>query len=159
MRTCLYLLAFIFLFSCGEKSATTQCKYFEGLDLYMQRIHNINIKDVEGDKIFYFLSLRGCEPCIDKNLNMLSGITKNKNLIICLIGKLELMQYEQTLNLVTITHTPILDLNGGVFSYETGLSKPLLMHIRDGKCVDITNVSDNEVDRMATYILDTLELQ
>lgn len=76
MQTYIYLLTLTFSLSCSEKN-TTPCSYFEGLDLYMQRVHHINIKDIKGDKIFYFLSLRGCEPCIEKNLAMLSTINEN----------------------------------------------------------------------------------
>jgi hypothetical protein len=155
MRIYIYLLTLTFSLSCSEKN-TTQCSYFEGLDLYMQRVHHISIKDIKGDKIFYFLGLRGCEPCIEKNLAMLSTINENKHLIICLIGALELLQYEQNLNHVNKTHHPILDLKAEIFSYETGFAKLLLVHIKDGKCINIIQITDNEVDNTRMYILKSL---
>jgi hypothetical protein len=118
----------------------------------MQKIHKEDLTEINGDKIFYFLHLRSCEPCVDKNLSMLAEVSKHPNLKICLVGKIAVAQFEEKAKLVMEKHLPYLDIDSEIYSFETGFSKPLLVHIKDGRCVTRIQVSDSEVDNAKKYI-------
>lgn len=148
-----FIISIIFIgFSNCTSNIESGYKYLNGFGLYMKSVFNVNIYNPETDIMFYAILVNGCEPCVFENTKMLNSIVSN-NLVLILVGDLKESSGYESFVKYSNKFTTFNDKNYEIFSYETGISKPLLIHMKNGKCVKFLKVSDFDVDKAKEYII------
>lgn len=149
MKHTLIVLLTLSLFGCANN--TPKCEYYEGFSFYMQEEHQIAIASQKA--IYYVMPMTGCEPCIASNLEMLATIPKIPSLTIIFIGTSEIEQYNAEAEMVKTKHAYIEDMERAIFSYETNIGKPLMIHVDNGNCVVYREIKDTEVAEAKKYLM------
>ena len=152
MRLRLKIISFlIFLqlvISCNNNEAY---QYIVGLSLYLETHQAISVDQVK-NTVFYILPLNSCMPCTESNINMLSFIPFKKEIKFLFVGTLDQINPSIIKNICS-TNRCIFD-NGKIIShYETGLGKPLLIHIKNGRVYKYIYVTDSKIDEVKNYFL------
>ncbi len=73
-----------------------------------------------------------------------------------LIGTTNDTELGERVQLLTLKYKTINDRKSMVYKYETGLSKPLLVHIEEGECKMMKAIADNEIEYISTYLTEHL---
>jgi hypothetical protein len=146
------ILSTIILGMSCENLNQNNYKYFDGFSFYMKSVHNIDILTSNKEIIYYVMLVEGCEPCIAGNSAMLQKIKKNNNLCLILVGNIEESSDSATFLKLNNKMQVLKDPNYEIFSYETGISKPLLIHIKNGRCKHFLLVTDFEIENTYNYL-------
>lgn len=150
----LFLLIVLFTLSCS--SLKTECKYFEGFSLYMKNTFDFEVSSVDR-QIFYILPLAACDQCLKMNIDILERLNSdNSKITMILIGTTNDDELSKRIQLLTVKFKAINDKKSMVYKYETGLSKPLLVHIDDGECRMMKAIADSESEYISKYITENL---
>jgi len=80
----------------------------------------------------------------------------NSKLIIILIGDYTNSNWVDIISKIKKQFQVLEDTNNEIFHFETGISKPLLIHVKDGVCVYFKSISDFEVDQAYKYLQNNL---
>lgn len=158
VKTCrsysLFLLIVLFTISCS--SFKKECKYFKGFSLYLKNTFDFEVSDIE-KQIFYMLPLAACDQCLQVNIDMLERFDGDTSKItMVLIGTLNDAELGQRVQSLTSKFKTIKDRKSKIYKYETGLSKPLLVHIEAGKCKMMKEIADNEIEYISEYLIEQI---
>ncbi len=137
--------------SCKQEGYT----YYEGFRNYMTSKHDINIMNHE-DKIFYILPLSDCTSCQSTSLNLellASFEEHNDKLTVLLIGQTNNSIYQGLIKKLTPKFDIINDTENTIFSYQTGLGKPMLLHIKKGSVKYHLEITDFKIEEAEKYIV------
>jgi hypothetical protein len=141
---------FIFIYaSCNNPC--NEYDYLDGLASYLENELGKDIRQIESE-IFYFVNMRGCETCIELNLEMLSELPKLSDVTLVLVGMSE--KYGNRIDQLGDNVNILFDEHNNIRKYETGLAKPLLLHITKGKCAKYLYVTDFEIENAKEYMID-----
>ncbi|MFC4634538.1 hypothetical protein ACFO3O_11505 [Dokdonia ponticola] len=149
-RLLISLIAFVF-FACQTNSKCSYL-YFDGLENYLSEIHSVELHEIE-DTILYITPIsNNCENCIKINLDMLQDVDNNR-LMPILVGDDVANKYKGKIQKIENTFSKTLyDKEELVYSFRTGFSKPLLIHIVNGNCIYFLEVNDFVLNEAASYI-------
>lgn len=125
--------------------------YMAGLKRYLSEIHDYRLSDV-GEVIFYVTPLDGCDYCVRENLLVLIR-NNNKKVVPVLIDKSYNQQFTTLANEVTESYKVVLsDPANRIQRYQTGYLNPILLHIRNGRCVFYMEIPDTEIPKAEKYL-------
>lgn len=144
-------LTIINFFGCSNFK-TNDYVYIDGFAIYMKSEFKIDIYNTKEDNIYYLMLVKGCEPCIIENTQMLANIDSDK-LVLLLVGDPKESNKYEELKSLTKKFNTLNDRSYEIFSYETGISKPLLIHMKNGECIKYMKVSDFDVNLAKEYII------
>lgn len=146
------ILCITFTLSISCKEQKNDCPYFEGVATYFKNEYNLSLKDVKGEHLYYVLDLQGCEPCTNLNTKMLLQLKDNNKLTIVFIGETGNHEFLKRVNIIKEKFKHLEDKELKIYDYQTNLAKPLLIHIKDGKCNNIMEVIDPIIKDAKQYI-------
>ena len=140
----------------------TNCKkkeyaYFKGFSNYMYEEHKVNISNSR-DIIYYILPLSDCNSCQGTLLNLeyLSSIKESLgNTILVLVGQTKNSRYKDFIDNLSASTKVLLDADNSIFDYQTGLGKPMLVHIKNGKVEHYLKITDFKIEEAGNYIMST----
>jgi hypothetical protein len=144
------LISLIIVNSCNNHE--NNYLYSAGIKNYLNDILKIDIDKVD-NSIMYFLPINECITCSGTSLeiDMLYQIPQQKNFKLIIIG---LDKYSRFFNRInSISQQTYFDNKLDITRYPTGVSKPLLIHIRNGKIDYFLKVSDQLIDKAKKYII------
>ncbi len=140
------------LFACQSKKSDCSYNHLGGLDAYLSEVHSLELKEIENTILYLTPISNNCENCIKINLDMLQGI-ENEKLTPILIGFDKSHQYEKQIQKIKHTlSTTLFDKDEKVYSFRTGFSKPILVHIVKGNCSYFLEVNDFVLEEAEEYI-------
>jgi hypothetical protein len=125
--------------------------YLSGFSLYMKQVHQITI--TEGEQLYYVMPIDSCEPCVVQNLEMLQKLSPIAKLRPIWVGKsgdkgisekVSILQKQYPLSLI--------DAQNSVFQYETGLGKPVLLHLKNGNSIYYLYVTNDIIEKASDYL-------
>tara|TARA_R110002033_G_scaffold5978_9_gene24439 strand:- start:8943 stop:9422 length:480 start_codon:yes stop_codon:yes gene_type:complete len=146
------LLLFItssILLSCSD---SIKYKNFKGFKEYLKEIH---IESKVDNQIFYIVRIEDCFTCstTETNLNMLSKLDTIKNLKIITVGNTTRDIYKKLIKTIANKNKVFEDKSSKIFSFETGFSKPLLIHLKNKKKVlFFREITDDKINLAEAYI-------
>ncbi len=159
MKTPSILQRLILLISCFSFVNCTQynnsnCIYYEGFGYYMQDVFNINVKKIKKNKIYYLVPItNNCDMCVYLNLNFFFFIEKTNDIIPVLIGSEKETDYSREINVIKRKYKLVLnDKKSEVLNYETGFLKPVLYHIKNGRCKKYFEITDFKIKTVKQYL-------
>lgn len=140
----------VFLTACFESS--TKYPYIKGLKEYMHTVHKTKIDTIK-NRVLYFLPVSECISCqsTELNLTMLSE-SRIKNMSLILIGQESNSRFTNLIN--NLGGIKFIDKESRINYYETGILKPLLLHIKNGKVYYFLNVTDYQIEKAKKYFRD-----
>ena len=150
LRSIILGLLVLFPMACN----TVSYPYSKGLQLYMNQELAIDVTQI-GDRIYYFIPLNDCSSCksAELNLSFLNNLViPPAKLAVVLIGSTRLPEYKESLQKLRHRYTVLEDPNGTMFNYQTGLSKPLLVHIKEGEVTYYLNITDFDLETVGAYL-------
>jgi len=121
----------------------------------MANKHDINILNQQ-DKIFYILPLSDCTSCQGTSLNLeLLNSFENSNdkLTILKVGQTNNPSYLDIIKKLTLKFDIINDMDNTIFNYQTGLGKPMLLHIKNGRVQYHLEITDFKIEEAGKYIM------
>ena len=134
------------VWSCTTESVQ-EYEYMSGLKRYMLSEHAVDLLYIE-DKKMLFMDL-SCEACTMSKISFLDKDPGHFGISIYVSG--------DTTNSQTIgKYGEIIqgmDIESKYHLYETGISKPLLMHIKNGKPVKYVFVTDANQNEVLSYLI------
>ena len=149
MRARTFLLILIFnqiLVSCKNESAYAYCEDFTA---YLTQ--ELQVDNLEGENIYFLLPINGCDNCIMLNIGLLSSTKYNVQLI--LVGEtFDTERVLQIQNLYDLYDNILVDDKFVISQYETGFSKPMIVDMKDGKCIYHLNISDFKIEEAKMYL-------
>jgi hypothetical protein len=121
---------------------------------YLSDVHGLEV-EFEKDRLLFFLNINSCEPCVNDNLEMLSDLVV-KNLIVILIG-----ENDELLNQVKFTEsiTVLNDTDSQIMKYRTGMGKPMLLQVKDGRYAFYHSYNSTESALTKTDMLERAKTQ
>lgn len=145
------LINLLVVFSCSNMEKYT---YYNGLSKYMIDNFNIDFNNVD-DTIYYFLPINRCNTCEGTNLNLkaLNSLDSKKNVVVIIIGLEENSTYTQKIQNLPF-ETVLFDNKGLVNKYQTGILKPLLIHVNKGNCIFYLEINDPKIGKAKQYLLE-----
>ncbi|MFT7055208.1 MAG: hypothetical protein ACJAXB_000482 [Candidatus Endobugula sp.] len=148
VKSLLFLIATIILSSSCNVRQQNNFEYSEGLSSYMQRVHDFSIEKSK-NQILYFLKLNSCEPCVASHLEILKSV-KDKKFNLVLIGTTDqnLSEIMANQNITIFT-----DLNSEITKYRTGMGKPMIVHIKNGKIIYQKSFYDSDIEMARSYLI------
>ena len=149
MKALLGGISIVLLISCLKSKPNYN--YTKGISEYMYAIHKIQI-DTITNKVLYFLPISECVSCssTELNLKMLTEL-KTENLTPILIGVKTNSRFNTLSS--SLKNISLLDKESKIYMYETGVLKPLLLHIKNGKVIHFFNVDDNKIEEARKYLI------
>jgi len=146
------LLLFITINTLTSCVKAGKYKNFEGFKLYLQEI-GIDYK--KKNQLYYIVRIEDCFSCstTEINLKMLSKIEDKENLQIIIVGKTVRESYLKLIKILGNKNQIFFDENSEIFNFETGFSKPLLIHLKSEKKVTFfKEITDEKIDLAEAYI-------
>jgi hypothetical protein len=146
------LLVVFLTLTCCQKEITY--KYLPGLEMYMQDVHRTVISNTE-ETIYYFIPVSDCNTCQSTFLNLEvlnSLIIKKPKVVVILTGLATGEAYEKAVGLLKSKYEVLTDPKDAVNAYQTGISKPLLIHMKSGKVLYYLTVTDDKVYKARQYL-------
>lgn len=133
---------------CGTKKNNTDCENFKN---YLTE--NFCLTDsILNNSVYYLLPLEVCKSTVHLHIDALKEYPQS-NLIPIIIGKTLNPQYKIELNSLKEKYSTMLeDIKGNAFIYDIGLGKPLLIHIRQGKCIYYEFIWDDAINDIQKYL-------
>ena len=118
---------FLLANGCKKTTVSEDYLYLKGFQSYL---NDINLKH-KGDVIYYVIRLQDCMSCTSayNNLKVAANLATNEHLKIIIVGETKLKHLQKEIN--AIKNSLYLDHKSEIFNYETGFSKPLLVHLND----------------------------
>ena len=122
------------------------------MSAYLKQEQKIDIKKMT-NKLLYFLPISNCTSCKESalNLKMINSLDKIDNLIIFIIGMSDNSIYKNKVK--QIKNKCLFDAESIIDKYQTGVNKPLLLKVINGKIVDYKIINDMDVMKAKKYIL------
>lgn len=145
------LFLLLLVTGCQEK---VTYKYLPGLELYMKEVHNTAILETQ-ETLYYILPVSDCNTCrtTDINLEVLNSLTlKKPELIIVLSGIANKTTYKNTIEPLKLKYKVLEDPKALINGYQTGVSKPLLIHLKEKEVRFYLNITDDKVDAAKQYL-------
>lgn len=133
---------------------TVSYPYSKGLEMYMSQEHATDLTQID-DRVYYFIPLNDCSSCksAELNLSFLNNlVAPPANLSVVLIGSTRLPEYKESLQKLRHRYTVLEDTNGTMFNYQTGLGKPLLIHIKKGEVTYYLSITDFDLETVEAYL-------
>ncbi len=146
-------LLFLLLIVAGCQQQLTY-KYLPGLEMYMKEVHNTAILDTE-ETLYYILPVSDCNTCqtTDLNLEVLNSISlKKPELIVVLSGITNKTTYKNAIEPLKLKYKVLEDPKAIINSYQTGVSKPLLIHLKEKEVRFYLNITDDKVNMAQQYL-------
>lgn len=147
-----WIVIALFLSKCNTSRDTYP--YVNGFFNYLKNEQKIDITRVD-ETIFYILPLNSCTPCVYKNVAMLENVGHRKLLQIITVGVAEDDEIALRVSKLCTNNVCLQDTSQSVFSYETGLGKPLLIHVKRGEVVRYIYVTDFKIAEVTDYLRST----
>ena len=145
------LTALILVVSCKR-----QCHYpyLDGLKSYLHEVHQYDLPP-KGDFIFYITPLDGCDYCVRHNLLVLSR-SANKRLIPVLIDKNYNPDYMAMVKKIKSRYPLVLeDPSAAIQHFQTGYLEPVLVHVKNGRCLFYMEIKDSDIPTAEKYLKTT----
>jgi hypothetical protein len=149
------ILISILFISCNSKK---DYRYLSGFESYMAEVHQINLENTKSE-VYYMMKVSGCNSCVTQNIQMLLELDNSTNLCLILIGTPEDEYTTEMYNSIQAKFNCLFsDEKMKVNSYETNLSKPILLHLSgNGEELFYMKVIDSEIPNAKKYIEGTEE--
>jgi len=144
------LILMISTFGCTKDKYA----YFKGFSQYMMEEHKVELSKID-DSIFYILPLSDCSTCQSTllNLELLNSInTEKDNIALVLVGTTNISTYQNLIKKITSTYMVYKDPESSIFSYPTGLAKPMILHIKNGKVIYHMEITDFHIEDAGRYL-------
>jgi len=142
------LCSFGMLLSCSND---TSYPYTNGLSLYLEEVHHF-LPDAKDEVIYYITPLDGCDYCVEQNLLVLARNT-NEAVIPILIDYSYNKDYLKIAQKVKENHkTYFEDLDSKIKNYQTGYINPVLIHFKNGKCLNYMEIQDGDISTAEKYL-------
>ena len=139
----------ILLVGCqGEEYA-----YLKGFEQYMIETHQLDIN--KNEKLFYVLPISDCNSCMGTTLNLeaLKNISQpNDKLCIVLIGKTNRQDFQESINKLSTSFRVLRDDDRLIEIYQTGLDKPMLLHLNGGQLNYYLKIIDSKIEKAKAYL-------
>lgn len=148
LRKISWIIVVMFLAQCSTRESYP---YIRGFSHYLKNEQKIDITRVN-ETIFYILPLKSCTPCVYQNVAMLENVGRCKLLQIITVGAAEDSEIALRVSKLCATNTCLQDPSQTIFSYETGLGKPLLIHMKQGEVVRYIYVTDFKIPEVTEYL-------
>lgn len=145
------IISLLLLLNCT--SSNNRYYYIEGFERYLNDIHQKE-NFGENNVIYYITPISdNCDSCIESNLILLNNLNTELNLTPILVGKNQDKNYSKVIDEVVNKYPEILfDSNSKIFSYQTGFGKPLLIHVKNGRCIYFMEITDFKLDEAKSYL-------
>lgn len=152
LRKTSWIIVALLLLQCSNSRESYP--YIRGFSHYLRNEQKIDITSVN-ETIFYILPLHSCAPCAYRNVTMLENLGNCKLLKIITVGAAEDNEMALRVSKLCANNTCLQDSSQTIFSYETGLGKPLLIHIKQGEVVHYIYVTDFKIPEVTDYLKST----
>ncbi len=148
----LLIINILFVTSCNEKK---EYKHIKGIEKYLKKEFNIELSN-EKNRVFYFLPVNECVSCNGTNLElkMLQSLNPKKNILLIIVGMSHNSRFKNQIDNLNIPK--IYDLNSTIYKYKSGVSKPLLLHIKNGKVNFYLKVNDLKINDAKKYLQNSI---
>ncbi|MEM9920204.1 MAG: hypothetical protein AAF990_19055 [Bacteroidota bacterium] len=152
--TALWLL--LSIFACTHQ----EYAHFQDFKLFMAQEHRIDLSQTT-DQIYYVIPVSSCNTCSSTTLNLELLDSKrhqsHKNqLTVILTGKINEPTHLKTINQLDASYNLIRDIGNRIEQYQTGISKPMLLHIQNGKVKRYFKINDPDIEAVGKYLESTL---
>lgn len=149
LRKTSWIVIVLFLSQCN--SSRESYPYLRGFSSYLQNEQKIDITRAD-ETIFYVLPLNSCAPCVSQNVAMLEKVGHCSLLKIIAVGTAEDGEIASRVSNLCANNVCLQDPSQTIFSYETGLGKPLLIHMKEGEIVRYMYVTDFLIPEVNEYL-------
>jgi len=128
------------------------CKYLNGFSLYLSNSFGEKLSESK-ENLFYLLPLESCEPCLSLHLDLLVRLKNpDEKIILVLIGNNYVAEFQRKLETVENKYRCLRDPKKLVFQYETGLSKPVIFHLKGNECKYGLVIQDQDLPAVESYL-------
>lgn len=141
----------ICLTSCDKKEVYP---YLHGFSSYMKYEHDVDVSSIN-DNMFFILPLSDCESCQDTpaSLELLSSIKKpQKNLTVILVGTTQNPSFTAQIKALGTSVKILRDEKNSIYNFQTGLSKPIFLHIKKEVVVYYLNIAGTKLEKVHAYL-------
>lgn len=128
---------------------------YKNIDSFKLYLNEIGLQNSKENKIYYVVRVEDCFSCntTESNLSMLLNIKKNKNIQIIIVGKTLRNDLSKLIRNLSKRNEVFIDDKSEIFNFETGFSKPILVHLNiDGDVVYFQEVTDEKVKKVKKYL-------
>lgn len=114
-------------------------------------VFQIDINKVQ-DRVYYILPVNSCEQCVLMSLEMLNNIEKISTVTIVFVSSAKNKRHRDIMKQLEGKFEVLLDMTSKIYDYETGIGKPLLIHIKNGKPLFVLEIQDNQIQKANDYL-------
>ena len=122
---------------------------------FLRYVKEVHARESNENIVYYMLDLQSCDPCINANLGLLETIEMNDKLVPVMIGNPRYGIWDSQIEKIISRFTTLEDEKSEAHFFELGMSKPLIIVVREGIVKDYMSVSDFEIDKAKPSWKDT----
>ncbi len=93
------------------------------------------------------MPLTSCTYCIQKSYEVLTLVSPKDNMFIIIVGDFKNANEDQ-LAFTKLPFNKLHDVNEAAYRYGFGLAKPMIIHMRNNRCVLGQEISDNMIEKI-----------
>ncbi|HMO41238.1 MAG TPA: hypothetical protein PKC76_18240 [Saprospiraceae bacterium] len=112
---------------------------------YLDATFAINTENKE--VIYFVMPLTSCTYCIQKSYEALTLMSPKDNMFIIIVGDFKNANVDQ-LAFTKLPFKKLHDVNEAAYRYGFGLAKPMVIHMRNNRCVLGQEISDDMIEEI-----------